>query len=91
MEYCTNKMALGVTSKSLFVKHGGGGESISLSEVAWGIFSMHLTPSVKGRIIIILKVDTFFLQKVAYKGDKGLDLRLEVLPCTSLLSTLLLR
>lgn len=49
MEYCTNKTALDVISKSLFVKHGGGGgESISLSEVAWGIFSMHLTPSVKG-------------------------------------------
>jgi len=48
MEYCTNKMALDVISKSLFVKHGAGGESISLSEVTWGIFSMHLTPSVKG-------------------------------------------
>ena len=49
MEYCTNKMALDVTSKSLFVKHGGGGrESITLSEVTWGVFSMHLIPSVKG-------------------------------------------
>ena len=41
-------MALDVISKSLFVKHGGGGGSISLSEVALGILSMHLTPSVKG-------------------------------------------
>ena len=51
MVYCTNKMALDVISKSLFDKHGGGGgkrETISLSEVAWCIFSMHLTPSVKG-------------------------------------------
>ena len=36
-------------------------------------------------------MDTFFLQKVVYKGDKGLDLRVKHLPCTSLLSTLLLR
>ena len=89
MEYCINKMALDVTSKSLFVKHGGGERIYYFIRSNLGHFFHASHPFSQGRIIII-KVDNF-VTNGGIHGDKGLDLRVKLLPCTSLFSTLLLR